>query len=40
MAAMELVVKNHLISISCWVLLKLLSDPLLKLFGGLVDAFP
>ena len=32
--------KYHLISISCWILLKVLSDPLSKLFGGLVDAFP
>ena len=32
--------ENHLISISCWVLLKVLSDPLSKLFGGLVNAFP
>ena len=31
MVAMELVVKDHLISISCWVLLKVLSDPLSKI---------
>ena len=30
--------KNHLISISCWILLKVL--PLSKLFDGLYDAFP
>ena len=36
----ENVKKNHLISISCWILLKVLSDPLSKLFGGLYDAFP
>ena len=32
--------KYHLISISCLILLKVLSDPLSKLFDGLYDAFP
>ena len=31
---------SHLISISCWILLKVLSDSLSKLFGGLYDTFP
>ena len=30
----------HLISISCWISLKVLSDQLSKLFDGLYDAFP
>ena len=32
--------KYHLISILCWILLKVLSDQLSNLFGGLYDAFP
>ena len=32
--------KSCLISISCKDLLKVLSDPSSKLFGGLDDAFP
>ena len=31
---------SHLISISCWILLRVLSDSLSKLFGGLYDTFP
>ena len=40
MVAMELVVKDHLISISCWVLLKVLSDPLSKIVSEYDQEIP